>query len=108
MFTRILVAIIFILSANYSFGANQIYNNKEISIMRMDYRPCVLFQLKDVPDAGGTGSPWFALRDTHIHQKEIMSVLISAKVSGKKVDVEATSTVLADCGHSEVQVVHLP
>ena len=85
------------------------YINQELSIIRSpDTRPCMLFQLVSVPDAGGSGNPWFALKQNHIAYNEIVSMLLAAKMGMKKVSVSTNDKVVAECGHVEVTVVSLP
>lgn len=82
------------------------YAAHEIDYIRSpDTRPCMLFQLKGVTDAGGTGSPWFALPFAHHAYKEMVSMLLAAKMSGKSIDVSTADRLAAGCGHAEVTVI---
>lgn len=71
-------------------------------------RPCTMFQLEGVGTADPVrpDKPWFALPMSHIGHKETVSILLSALMSGKSVNVVTTGTVSADCGHSEVWGVY--
>lgn len=68
-----------------------------------DTRPCAFFRLHGVSEAVSAipGSPWFALPKSHGQFKESFAVLLSAKLTGKTVNVATTGGVHA-CGHAEV------
>ncbi|MBE0370889.1 hypothetical protein PAUR_b1012 [Pseudoalteromonas aurantia 208] len=69
----------------------------------------MLFQLKTVSNAGGSGNPWFALKQSHIGYNDIVSMLLAAKISNTKVHVSTNDRQVTQCGgHVEVTVVSLP
>ncbi len=83
------------------------YPNKKIGYIRgPDTRPCLLFQLEGVTTAGNTGSPWFALSFSHPGYKDIFSIMLAAKMSGKTINVSTSNNTA--CGHAEVMVIGLP
>ncbi|PHQ83182.1 MAG: hypothetical protein COB58_10635 [Thalassobium sp.] len=84
------------------------YKEKSVGYMRSpDDRPCLLFQLNGVSDVDGSGNAWFAL-PTGNNYKDILSMLLAAKMSDRKVDVSTTGAVAEGCGHTEVVVIGIP
>jgi len=79
------------------------------AIFSGDWRPCVFFTLDGVPEAvaGVPGSPWFVLPKTHVMFKETFALLLTAKTTGRAVNVVTTGGVNA-CGHAEVLRVAIP
>lgn len=74
-----------------------------------DSRPCVFFTLDGVTEAvpAVPGSGWFVLPKTHPQFKESYALLLSAKLTGKQVNI-STSGSVDPCGHAQVVAVGLP
>jgi hypothetical protein len=72
-----------------------------------DDRPCLFFMLRDGAEADAVvpGNSWFAVPKTHNGYKEIVSILITAHLSGKVVNVYTTGAVAAGCSQAEVRAV---
>lgn len=98
-----------ILSMSVSSILADTYEWHNVSVVRSpDDRPCLFFQLKDVPNVDSTGNAWFVVKQTHIGYKEILSMIISAKMAEKTISVSTSGSIVPECGHAEVVVVHLP
>lgn len=86
----------------FSWAQATHYDKPVLIVHSPDTRDCVFFQLSGVTvaDPVTPGVPWFALPKTHLGYKEIVSMLLMARVTGKTITV-ATSGGLA-CGHAEI------
>ena len=64
-----------------------------------DYRPCAFFSLVGVAEASTVkpGWPWFAIRQTQNGFKELYALLLSAKLTGTPVIVNATGVAVSEC-----------
>ena len=71
-------------------------------------RACTLFQLNGVGTADPIrpNKPWFALPQSHIGHDETLSLLLSAYMSQKDVNIVTTGEVSSECGHSEIKGVY--
>jgi len=81
--------------------------NKEVlTIHSPDSRPCTFFKLKSVAEADSSvpTNPWFAVPTAHNGHDVIVSMLLAAFMSGKKVNVSTTGGV--ECGHAAISNVH--
>jgi hypothetical protein len=93
-----------------AWSAEGVFTTKNISYLSGgDSRPCAFFMLDGVTEAVASvpASPWFVLPKTHPQFKETFALLLSAKLSGTKVNVITTGGVNA-CGHAEVLSVGIP
>lgn len=66
-----------------------------------DSRPCVFFLLNGVAEADPVmpGNPWFGLPKSHPGYKEILTLLLIARTSGKEFNaVVTTGQVAQECG----------
>lgn len=90
-----------------SVSAAAHYKKNPYQLHAPDERPCTLFVLHGVSEADPAvpGSPWFALPNSHQGQKEIFSILLSALLSGKTVNVRTSGGTA--CGAAEVIAVGL-
>lgn len=103
------VKILVFLMVCISFASAGTNYNEKIGIIRSpDSRPCLLFQLEGVTDAGGSGNPWFAIKQDHIGYDEIVSIMLAAKLSDRAIQVGTNNVPVEGCGHVEVTVIHLP
>jgi hypothetical protein len=85
--------------------------NKTINIIHPpDSRPCTFFILDGVSaaDPATPNTPWMALRQSHVGYRENLAVLMSAKLTGRPVQVVTTGAVVPECGHVDVSVIRLP
>lgn len=75
-----------------------------------DGRPCTFFQLSGVAVADPVvpASPWFVIPQSAVGYKEMLAMLMTAKITGAKIYVTTTGTVNAARGQAEVSVIHLP
>jgi len=85
--------------------------NKTISILQSpDNRPCTFFRLADVQvaDPEVMDNPWFAVPQTHIAYREIVSFLLTAYSSGMNVTVATSGVGKAECsGIATISYVRL-
>ena len=74
-----------------------------------DSRPCAFFTLEGVTQADPAlpGVSWFVLPKTHPQFKESYALLLSAKLTGKLVNIITTGAI-DPCGHAQVASVGLP
>lgn len=87
------------------------FYNKTVTIIRgPDGRPCTFFVLDGVSPADPItpNTPWMVLRQTSPGYKENLAMLISAKLTGRQVNVSTNGVVAPECGHVEAYVVMLP
>ncbi len=87
------------------------FSNKAVNIIRgPDGRPCTFFILDGVSPADPTtpNTSWMALRQASSGYKENLAILMSAKLTGRVVNVSTTGAVVPECGHVEAYVVMLP
>ena len=87
------------------------FSNKTVNIIRgPDGRPCTFFILDGVSpaDPSTPNTPWMVLRQASPGYKENLAILMSAKLTGRPVNVSTTGTVVSECGHVEAYVVMLP
>lgn len=87
------------------------FSNKAVTIIRgPDGRPCTFFILDGVSPADPTtpNTSWMALRQASSGYKENLAILMSAKLTGRVVNVSTTGAVVPECGHVEAYVVMLP
>ncbi len=109
MLRKILLITSLLTLSQYTFSQDvSNYSSKTVEIMRLDGRPCLLFQLTGVSNVGNTGSPWIALKNTHPNFSSIVSILLSAKMADRVVHVSASHTVAQECGHAEATAVQMP
>jgi hypothetical protein len=74
-----------------------------VQIQSPDGRPCTLFRLKDVNQASSARvSPWFAVNQSTVGYKEMVSILLMAFASGKSVTVGITGGLDGQCGEAQV------
>lgn len=93
--------------ASYSVMAED-YSDKKVGIVRSpDGRPCTLFQLIGVNQADPAipEAPWFAIRQNNPGYKEMLSMIMSAKLTYRLVSVSTSGNIA--CDHADVSVVHL-
>ena len=84
---------------------------KTITIVRApDTRPCTFFSLDGVypADPVTPNSGWFVLRQAAVGYKENLAILMSAKLTGRPVNVGTSGTFVSECGAVEAVVVELP
>jgi hypothetical protein len=92
-----------ILSAN---AMSLSHNQAEVeSIHSPDSRPCTFLRLKGVSqaDPAVNNSPWFSIPLVHNGHDVIVSMLLTAYSTGKKLNVVTTG--LGKCGQAEVDSV---
>ncbi len=81
---------------------------KQVSVVHSpDHRECAFFMLDGVaePDPVAAGNVWFAVPKSHGGYKEIMAMLMLARVAGRQVHVTTTGSV--SCGGAAVGAVQL-
>jgi len=86
------------------------FNNNTVQIIRgPDSRPCTFFLLNNVypADPLTPNSGWFVLRQNSIGYKENLALLLTAKLSGRTVNISTTGTIVPECGQVEAYVVML-
>ena len=78
------------------------WNNQIIGVLTIDTRPCLFFQLTGVAQADPVvpNSPEFAVPTTAANYQTMVSMLLSAKLSGKPLLVVTDGTV--SCGYATV------
>jgi hypothetical protein len=84
--------------------------NKTVGNIRgPDGRPCTFFTLEGVSEAdpGTPGTPWFALRQASPGYEENLAILISAKLTGRPIQVTTAGVVAGGCNHVEAYVIIL-
>lgn len=82
------------------------HNAKQVATVHSpDARECVFFLLTGVAEADPVvpGSSWFAVSKTHAGFKEIVSILLMARVTKEPVSVVTSGA--AACGHAAVHAV---
>lgn len=87
------------------WAAEGVFFGKTVSYLGAgDSRPCAFFTLDGVPEAVAAvpGAPWFVLAKDHPKYKESFALLLSAKLTGRQVNVTTSGNVYAACGHAEV------
>ena len=87
------------------------WNGYQVNIIRSpDGRPCTFFQLVGVAQADPVkpNDPWFVIRQAHPGYKEMLAILMSAKLTSRNVIVSTAGSVPAECGEVEAYVVQLP
>ncbi len=83
------------------------YNQAEVeSIHSPDSRPCTFLKLKNVAVADATiaNSPWFTIPLDHNGHDVILSILLTAYSTGKKINVVTSGT--TKCSHPEISSIH--
>jgi hypothetical protein len=96
-----------LLIASWSAIAEE-HSDKKIGTIRSpDGRPCILFQLIGVSQADPAipEVPWFAIRQNNPGYKEMLSMIMSAKLTDKLVSVSTSGSIA--CDHADVSVIHL-
>lgn len=71
-------------------------------------RPCTLFTLVDVSQSDASlvpGSPWFVIEDTSPEYNQMIATLLTAKATGRRIQVQTTGTVSSSCWHPKVSVI---
>ncbi len=107
MKNTITILLLMLITSGVATAGTYEWNN--VSVIRSpDGRPCLFFQLKGVSNVDSTGNPWFVVKQSHVGYKEILSMIVAAKISGKTMSVSTSGNVVPECGHAEVVVVHLP
>jgi hypothetical protein len=97
------------LSSN-AWGAGASFTNASVgNLFAGDTRACVFFTLTGVNEADPAlpGVAWFVVPKTHPFYRETYALLLSAKLSGRPVNV-VTTGVIDPCGHAQVLVVAMP
>jgi hypothetical protein len=84
------------------------HSQKQIGMVLMDSRICTFFQLFGTSEADPAfpGAPWFALPKAGSNFEELFSMLLSAKLAGKAIDVTTDGT--TSCGYATVATITLP
>ncbi|MCW2404413.1 hypothetical protein M2336_001042 [Sphingobium sp. B1D7B] len=84
----------------------QWWTGKYISQIQFDERACAFFLLDGVPNSDPvvTGD-WFALPKSATNYQEMVSILLSAKLSRQTVDVGTDGT--TSCGWATVKQINL-
>ncbi|GAA6166899.1 hypothetical protein NBRC116591_07090 [Sessilibacter corallicola] len=103
--TMLITLIILFANTAQALGSNL---NKSVTIIHSpDHRPCTFFQLEGVTEASPAvpNEPWFSVNINHDGHEVIVSILLTALTSGKKVDVITTGDV--DCGFTQVSSVRI-
>jgi hypothetical protein len=79
----------------------------------VDARPCAFFTLDNVAIAdpnAPNGQAWFAIPTSTPNYKDLFSLLVSAKLAGKKISVITIGAI--DCGmpfsYAKVEGIHVP
>lgn len=83
------------------------HSGKEVSMIETSSgAPCTYFQLNGVGEADPVvaNSPYFAVSQTHVGYKEIISILLVARTTGKVLTVVTTGGVA--CGHAAVSRIN--
>jgi len=107
-----MVAIILLFGYSAIANAEARHRDKQIAVIQSpDDRPCLFFVLSGVSEAdpivsGMKGSEWFAVPHTHQGYREILGLLIAARISAHTVTVITTGNVVCG-GYGEVKVVRL-
>lgn len=80
------------------------------TIRSPDGRPCTFFTLVGVnqADPAVPNSPWFVISQSAVGYKEMLTLLLSAKMTGKPVYLSTSGNLVAACGQAEVIVVMMP
>ena len=103
------ITVLLLLLATSGVASAGTYEWNNISVIRSpDGRPCLFFQMKGVSNVDLTGHAWFVVKQSHVGYKEISSMIMAAKITGKAMSVSTSGNVVPECGHAEVVVVHLP
>src|SRR5262245_12585444 len=93
-----------------AWSAGNSFNNYPLDyVFPGDTRGCVFFRLVGLGEAdpGVPGSAWFALPKTHPLFRESYALLLSAKLTGQRINVSTTGAI-DPCGHAQVLAVALP
>ena len=93
-------------------AAGSYFANKTVGVIRPpDGRPCTFFWLDGVSpaDPATPGVSWMVLRQAQTGYKENLAVLMSAKLTGRTVNVTTNGVPVSECsGTVEAYVVELP
>ncbi len=83
------------------------YHNQLIGEIQVDQRPCVFFWLTGVsqPNSAISSDHWFALAKSNANYQEMISELISAKLTSRQVYVDTDGT--ASCGYATAVLIGL-
>ncbi len=91
--------------SSISIGAGS-FMDKDIGVISSpDGRPCTFSQLKGISNVDDTGNSWIVIKEGRSGYKEMTSMLLAAKMAGKKIHVSTTGQVQQECGHAEAYVV---
>jgi hypothetical protein len=87
--------------------ATQHSGRQVVQLHSPDTRECTFFMLTGVAEADPVlpGNPWFAVPKTHVGYKEIVSFLMTARITGESLTVYTAGTTA--CGHATVSAVLL-
>lgn len=86
-------------------------NGYQVGMIRSpDGRPCTFFTLNGVSVADPIlpNSPWFVIPQSAVGYKEMLALLVSAKLTAKPLFVSTTGSVNTACGAAEAYVVTVP
>jgi len=89
-------------------SAEGIHTKKQVDDISVDHRPCLFFKLVGVAEADPVvaGQWWFTVPRTHTAYREILNLLVTARVATLPVSVTTTGNIVCD-GHAEVSQVRL-
>jgi hypothetical protein len=91
-----------------TIGLATTHTSKQVTVIHSpDGRECTFFMLTGVAEADpvSAGNAWFAVPKTHVGYKEIVSFLMTARITGESVTVSTSGTLA--CGHASVTAVLL-
>jgi hypothetical protein len=82
------------------------WNNANVQLIQFDSRACVFFELVGVTQSDPVVSgPWFAISKTAPNYQEMLSILLSSKLTGVHVSIGTDGT--TSCTWATVSMVVL-
>jgi hypothetical protein len=82
-----------------------LHQNKTINQIQADSRACAFFNLNGVPEADSVvpGQAWLAISTSAPNYQTMLSLIMSAKLAGKTVDLTTDGT--TSCGYATAAMI---
>ena len=108
--SRSIAALALSLISSFSFATSSYANyfsGVTVGQIQIDSRPCVFFWVNGVnqPEPSISNDHWFALPKSAANYQEMVSELISAKLTGKPLIVSTDGS--ASCGYATTNIIGL-
>ena len=73
-------------------------------------RPCIFIWLDGVSSAGPAtpGQPWMAIRQAHPGYREMVAIIMAAKLANRPINVKTLDTLATGCNLVEVDYITFP